>query len=472
MIPRNLLELSPVAKLRRRCNLAVYFYYFTWSLAAAIMLSGVVALGGKAFSSTVTANLIWLTLLIPVVGIVAYVLARRGFIDNEKILAIADERFHADGLLVTAAEVDLGPWQDWLKRKTEADPAWLNLPRWNLKFIFSRLTPCVIFLLMTSFLPQRTPDTGPLADLRIHVTGELQRTLETLDEAGLLDPVRRDLFSEQIEQLREDAERHFGASDWETADAIREMMSVEAQKRSDDLRTASEMTRQALAMLDNDIGVPEVEFDEDAIMRRIKEAAELLDLARVSLGEESRSRDEDMHKGETVYGEESGDALKRQIARQQQHLRRSAEELSERLDNMMSRADGKMAEADEAGSSRDGQPGGPESDQFARDDHEREEPGDPGAGGISKGPGEAPMTWGDEGPRAELFEEMRLPPGFIVNPEGMIIGLGAVEPDADSLAGVQTAPRKFDEEPGLPGAGRHLSPRHRSVIQRYFEGNN
>lgn len=472
MIPRNLLDLSPVARLRRRCNLAVYLYYFVWGLAAAIMLAGVAALWGKVFSPTVTANLHWLALFIPAAGLAAYIIARREFIDDEKILAIADDRFHADGLLVTAAEVELGPWQDWLKRKTDEDSARLNLPRWNFGFIFARLTPCLLFLFIISLVPQRISDSGGFTDLGNHVTGELEKTLEALDEAGLLDPERRDRFAEQIEQLRQDTEQHFGASDWEAADAIREMMKMEAQKKSEDLRSAAEMTRQAMDILNDDVGRAGEEFDEDAQTRRMEEAADLLERAMAALGEKRSLKDSEMKEGELGDGDEDGDSQDRQIARRQQQLRETAEELAGRLDDMMTRAEDNMSQSEEDGSPRQGQPGGPESDQFAQDDHESEESGDPGAGGISKGPGEAPMTWGDEGPRAELFEQMKLPPGFIVNPEGMVIGMGAVEPEDDPIQGAHGASREFEEEPGLPGADRRLSPRHRSVIQRYFEGNN
>src|SRR4029453_16457139 len=96
--------------------------------------------------------------------------------------------------------------------------------------------------------------------------------------------------------------------------------------------------------------------------------------------------------------------------------------------------------------------------------------GDPGAGGINRGRGDADLTWGDESLPFDRFKSVALPPGAVRSPD-----------DWAPVAALPGAPKEGPERtfspPGMQFSGttgqsawrRTLAPRHYSAVKRYFE---
>ncbi len=97
--------------------------------------------------------------------------------------------------------------------------------------------------------------------------------------------------------------------------------------------------------------------------------------------------------------------------------------------------------------------------------------GKPGRGGISRGRGDAPLTWGDESTRENTkFKETILPPGSEDLPQDQVIGLTVAAPDDETASSApRTAARGTSAATGDETWRRKLRPRHRSVVRGYFD---
>lgn len=92
-----------------------------------------------------------------------------------------------------------------------------------------------------------------------------------------------------------------------------------------------------------------------------------------------------------------------------------------------------------------------------------------GSGGVSRGPGSAPLTWGQESDGdTSRFEPRALPQAGYRDPENSAVaGVGAAAPDVDP---VREASGAVDVGPGARAAAwkRRLAPHHRDAVRTFF----
>lgn len=95
----------------------------------------------------------------------------------------------------------------------------------------------------------------------------------------------------------------------------------------------------------------------------------------------------------------------------------------------------------------------------------------PGQGAVSRGRGEAPLTWGDEATDQNIrFRESILPAGSDETPTDQIIGITAANPDDELTdAGPRSAAQRASAVSGDQFWRRVIRPRHRSVVRGYFD---
>lgn len=92
-----------------------------------------------------------------------------------------------------------------------------------------------------------------------------------------------------------------------------------------------------------------------------------------------------------------------------------------------------------------------------------------GSGGISRGRGDAAMSWGDESPgQTEKLNTKLLPPASEMDTDHhQMVGLSAnapeVKPQGESAGKVD-----FDASGGKTSWRRRLAPRHRDAVREYF----
>lgn len=95
----------------------------------------------------------------------------------------------------------------------------------------------------------------------------------------------------------------------------------------------------------------------------------------------------------------------------------------------------------------------------------------PGAGGVSRGRGDAALNFSGETPEsAERFKEAALEPSAALDLENsVLLGLGAGAPKFDpSAEASQLAPVRASA--GEASSKRRLAPHHREAVRGFFGG--
>jgi len=99
----------------------------------------------------------------------------------------------------------------------------------------------------------------------------------------------------------------------------------------------------------------------------------------------------------------------------------------------------------------------------------RDGSGRPGAGGISRGRGDAQMSWGEESEgRSDLFTPEALPDARVMDMESSaVLGVGAVAPREDAQGGASGLV-DVEGSSGKSAWKRRLAPRHRDAVHTFF----
>lgn len=95
----------------------------------------------------------------------------------------------------------------------------------------------------------------------------------------------------------------------------------------------------------------------------------------------------------------------------------------------------------------------------------------PGKGGVSRGRGDAPLTWGDEATKNGVrFKEVELPEGELTDPKDDVLRVTRTAPtDKPAAAAARGEQRNHDPAAGSVTVNHKLSPKHRGAVRRYFE---
>lgn len=93
----------------------------------------------------------------------------------------------------------------------------------------------------------------------------------------------------------------------------------------------------------------------------------------------------------------------------------------------------------------------------------------PGSGGISRGRGDAELTWGEESPgRTDQFEARALDPARSLDLEhSTLLGVGAGAPNVAPEAEAAGA-GEIQASTGSNAWRRRLAPRHREAVKDFF----
>ena len=96
--------------------------------------------------------------------------------------------------------------------------------------------------------------------------------------------------------------------------------------------------------------------------------------------------------------------------------------------------------------------------------------GNPGQGGINRGRGDAPLTWGKESLPFDRFKAQPLPPGAARSPDDWapVVELPGA-PQESPAQSASSAARQYAAVAGQTAWRRTLAPRHQSAVKKYFE---
>lgn len=88
--------------------------------------------------------------------------------------------------------------------------------------------------------------------------------------------------------------------------------------------------------------------------------------------------------------------------------------------------------------------------------------------GVNRGPGEAPMFWGDESDEhSAQFQTELLPLDPSALKDAQLIGVGRATPELRG-SGEDAGLREVSGSPGSATTRRRLSPRHRRAVGTFF----
>ena len=435
-------SVQPVLRrLSRRLAFGLFLDVWPAWAVAGLLLAGVAALVCRLFFAGAAPYLGWLWLApLPTLVPAVIVLFRRAY-PHEDVVALADSLAGGHGLLLTLMERFDPTWAGSPLVEGASTAALPQLRPWRR---LAPIVPAAAFLALALWVPQRIPSSGGSA-LAEDIAADLTTALVELKQQQLVTPEEEQQLEEEIERIKRAANERVDASTWEAADALREKLLTDLSRKQDALQWAKEsMQRYAAATQGGAAsGAPS---DAPA------EAAELAE-ALAKLAESGLLADAPPElRGLLAAGRLPGDAA-------------SMRELMGLFSKYLEGKEGKFSDLAGLGKAF----GRFDPSAFPLDGMSADGDGPPGSGGINRGRGDAPLTWGDESLPLDRFKAEPLPPGAPRRPDDWapVVELPGA-PNETPVLSTSSGARRYAASAGQTAWRRTLAPRHQSAVKKYF----
>jgi hypothetical protein len=166
----------------------------------------------------------WGLALAPLVAVAAAVVALRNLPAPAALRALVDRSSSCGGLLMTAAEQPIGPWQKRLPEPADLRVAWRGGRSWG-SFLLA-----VLFLGVSLLFPQRLASWTPDSALEIGPeTEKLAAQIDVLKEEAVLDAARAEFLKEKLNQVKDEALGKNPVKTLEALDHVRNMVTQAAK---------------------------------------------------------------------------------------------------------------------------------------------------------------------------------------------------------------------------------------------------
>lgn len=431
-----------VRRLGRRLAVGLFLDVWPAWAAAGLLLAGSIALLCRLFFPAAASRLPWLWAVPLLAAIPAGFICWRRKYRSGEVVAVADWLAGGQGLLLTLLERDDRDWVDSALVEQSTQFAMPRLRPWR------RLAPAALaaaFLAVVLWLPQRVPAQSERA-VAHDIARDLTSTLAELKQSQLVTQEEEKALEEEIERIRRGAEERMDASSWEAADALRERVVAGLSEKQDALKWAQESLNRLTAAAEGGADAGE---GKDLDVRAAELAQALDKLAKSGLLASAPPELQRLLGTAKV----SGDA-------------KAIAELSAAVSKYLAEANGRFGKL--AGLGKEF--GRFDPSEFPLGSGEGDDAdGRPGRGGIDRGRGDAPLTWGDESMPVDRFKAQPLPPGAPRSPDDWA---PLVEmPGAPQQAPVVSTPAAARDYAGTTGGAawrRTLAPRHQSAVRKYF----
>jgi hypothetical protein len=361
-----------------------------------------------------------------------------------EVVALADWLSGGRGTLLSLVETRDGAWSESPILKSVID---LSLPRLRPFRQHWPILPAALFLATAMLLPQRISSTASTTVLADDIVRNLKSTLAELKKDDVIAPGEQKKLEEEIERIRTSAMQRVDSSSWEASDAIRDQMASYVSEKRDALKWAQESVARYAAA---EAGGSNVDAPAQELAKAIEKLAKAGLLADAPGELQKLLGGQYAVAGDKIQLPTDAASLRKISDLLSAHLQKRSEGLKELTHREFGQFD--PAEYPEFSNER-----GPAVD------------GDPGAGGINRGRGDAPLTWGKESANFDLFKAVALPPGAVRSPDDwspVAVLPGAPQPSPQS--GAAALAQEYDTTPGQAGWRRTLAPRHQSAVKKYF----
>ena len=462
-ISRFRLRLAGILVLRRAL-VWLACWAFVWGLGV-LILRGIVGVS--------TPWLVWPLLGAVPIAAAAAILTRRDIPTPQVIRALFDAHGKCGGLLMASSEVPLGAWAD-----TVGEPAAPAL-RWRAGRTVGLLGAAAAFLLVSFLVPRRAFEPPPPRPLNVgREIDMLAEQVKVLQDEKIIDERKAKQLSDKLDQLAGEATGQDPVKTWEAMDHLSKTVSAAADKSAETALRQTESLAKAQSLA---AGLAE---DADKLSREALTAAmaKLAELAeKAEQAAEDVGRDVSKEIGDALDGE-AGEADAEKLKRLAEALGEAKEALAGRLGRLIDARliDAELAELNErlgqcntdglAELLAGGEPG--QGDLSAAELIELWCKSGRGRGGVTRGRGDAPMTWSDPSNKEGVdFTEKVLPPAALAAlKKSRLVGVGTGAPTVEKPSGPAGAGALGAAGAGGGSAHTHtILPRHRGAVGRYFE---
>ena len=404
----------------------------------------------------------------------------------------------AGGLLAAEAERSLGAWGRTLGRIALPPVRWRAGPRLALLGIGA------LFLVASLLTPVSV--AGPaVAETPLRIAAEAERIekqVETLAGERVLREREARELAKRVREIEKHADGRDPARTWEALDRTRRKLRERGEAEAERIeRQRERLAQSASAARAARKRAAEGDAKLGKRMERLEKRLEKAAAAQRRLGDaESAKRLRKQAEAlEAAKGKRGGEKLAKRLAQLERTAERSRHALGQRAKRMhearlidgetlarakaggcaicragkggkggTGRKAGKTGPAKRAGSLASSQKDGARSGSRAA-----KRGGKPGAGGLDRGPGEAPM-WRREKPSPESgarFEAKKLPADALPALEhSRRVGARAARPETNGSAAGSKGGGLSERAAGEAGAaGARVLPKHRDAVRGYFD---
>ncbi|MBI1310704.1 hypothetical protein GC176_05300 [bacterium] len=466
-----------VARCLRRLRFGQFLDAVSDLLAGSLFVFGGVVLIVKLALPQFWPHALWAGVgVVPAVVAGWWLATRQGFTQLEAI-AVLDSRLRAGGLLLALNEA---PDEEWQRRLPQLDELWKqSLPRLRPWPFLRRLTLPVIFAAAAGLIPTREVSAEPqtFSTAGQHAASELQELFTELEEAKLLEAEEQQQLNEEIEKLAEETQQApLTHEKWETVDALRERLKLRVDSAGASVEAAKSALNKLAEATDSDL----LDLSPEQLAELQKQSLETLQKLADSgaferMSPELKEQLQRLMKDGKLQLPNKADERSELLSELDEFL----EQESNRLSELRSKCEG-QGQCQNCGKCVDGcLCSGPEDaaclcpncskgkcSSCSKDGNAK-----PGRGGITRGRGDATLTWGDESTDENVrFKESILPRGSEDLPRDQVIGLTVSAPDDEAATtALRSAARGSSAASGDETWQRTIRPRHRAVVRGYFD---
>lgn len=424
-------------------------------------------------------NVLWLVVGTVPVSIAAWWVSGRELFSRTESVAVLDNRLEAGGLLMTLSEAPDELWED---RLPQLESLWKkSLPQYRpVRFARQMIGP-LVFLLASCLVPLREVEAAPTLRNTAgqQAASQLEELLTELEKSDVLQEEEKQELEEEIAKLVEETkETPLTHEKWETVDALQERMRMRVETTAAELASA----QQAMAALKNaadgdfsSLDIESIEMLRKDVLEAIKKMAD--QGAFDNVPRDLKDQLERLMKNSDGNGQFQLPNDPEELSELLDELDGFLQNESKKLSELRSRCKGGKCQGCagcEAGCTCSGPadvactcPNCPNGNCSSS----QQAGGAPGSGGISRGRGDAELTWGDESTlEGTKFKESVLPPGVLDKPRDEVVGITVATPETDvAESAPRSAARASTAASGDETWKETIRPRHRSVVKRYFD---
>lgn len=447
----------------------LFFLKFFLGIAAVWLFAwGTSVLVLRAAAGVPRVQLLWGFLGLGPVLFLAGLAARRRMPKTSAVRALLDGQSRCGGLLMASESADIGQWRQRMPG--------ISVPslRWRGRKTLALLAAGVVFVIIGFAVPQRFASMQDRHSLDIGKEADrLAAQIETLREEDIIDSEKARTLKEKLEQIEANASGEGPARTWEALDHMENQAAKKADEAAEEAVSQTEKLTKAQALaegLKKDLGKMDGKTAAEAmgeLAEMVKKACQENDALAEKLSEQLQDACED------------GSLTPEQLEELADALAGRKGEIGEMLDNLCDAGliDGQMVRlneelgdydceglADFLEENGEGMPVAELVDAWCRSC--------PGRGGITRGRGDAPMTWKNESdPQGAKFKEKALPKASLAAlKDSRLLGLSSGAPQVGKT-GID--PRTGALKTAAAGSGaahtHTILPRHRGTIRRYFK---